>query len=149
STLLPTFVSAHSRLTEDAEEALKRRVSEDVSGLTATEDLLADLHAVGLNMRETAEAALDGLKANATVESPPPILSSEQILVRRTVGDWLLMRSVTPLGRRVFGSAERPDTEIAVSLKEARLGEPARDAIRDATMAQLDAMISRLAEMLP
>src|SRR5690606_3185280 len=74
--LLPTFASAYARLTEDAEEALKRRVSEDVAGLTATEDLLADLKAVGLDMRETAEAALDGLKANATVASPAPILST-------------------------------------------------------------------------
>jgi len=147
--LLPTFASAHARLTEDAEEALKRRVSEDVSGLTATEDLLDDLQAVGLDMRETAEAALEGLKANATVESPAPILSSEQIPVRRSVGDWLLMRSGAAVRRRLFGPAERPDTEIDVETKEARLGEPAREAIRDAAMAQLDAMMDKLAEALP
>src|SRR5690606_28859701 len=147
--LLPTFVAAHSRLTEDAEEALKRRVSEDVSGLTATEDLLADLQAVGLDMRETAAAALDGLKANATVESPAPILSSEQIPVRRSVGDWLLMRSGAAVRRRLFGPAERPDAEIEVELKDTRLGEPARDAIRDAAMAQFDAMMDKLAEALP
>jgi len=147
--LLPTFASAYARLTEDAEEALKRRVSEDVSGLTATEDLLSDLQAVGLDMRETAEAALVGLKANATVESPAPILSSEQIPVRRSVGDWVLMRSGASVRRRLFGPAERPDTEIPVEMKEARLGEPARDAIRDATLAQLDAMMTKLAEALP
>ena len=147
--LLPTFASAHARLTEDAEEALKRRVSEDVSGLTATEDLLDDLKAVGLDMRETAEAALDGLKANATVESPAPILSSEQIPVRRSVGDWLLMRSGAAVRRRLFGPAERPDTEVDIETKEARLGEPAREAIRDAAMAQLDSMMDRLAEALP
>ncbi|HEX6996491.1 MAG TPA: dynamin family protein [Gammaproteobacteria bacterium] len=147
--LLPAFAAAYARLTEDAEEALKRRVSEDVSGLTATEDLLEDLKAVGLDMRETAEAALDGLKANATVASPAPILSTEQIPVRRSVGDWLLMRSGSAVRRRLFGSAERPDTEIDVAMKEARLGEPARDAIRDATMAQLDAMMEKLAEALP
>jgi GTPase SAR1 family protein len=148
-TLLPTFASAYARLTEDAEEALKHRVSEDVAGLTATEDLLADLQAVGLSMRETAEAALVGLKANATVESPAPILSSEQIPVRRSMGDWLLMRSGTAVRRRLFGPAEQPDAEIDVALKEARLGEPAREAIRDATMSQLDRMIDRLAEALP
>src|SRR5690606_10459755 len=70
--LLPIFASAHARLTADAEEALKHRVSEDVAGLTATEDLLADLEAVGLKMREIAGTALSGLKANATGESPAP-----------------------------------------------------------------------------
>lgn len=148
-TLLPTFASAHARLTADAEEALKHRVSEDVAGLTATEDLLSDLQTVGLNMRETAETALTGLKANATVESPAPILSSEQIPVRRNMADWLLMRSGSAVRRRVFGPADQPDTQIEVALKESRLGEPAREAIRDATMSQLDRMIDRLAEELP
>ena len=100
-------------------------------------------------MRETAEAALDGLKANATVESPAPILSSEQIPVRRTVGDWLLMRSGGSVRRRLFGPSERPDAEIDVAMKEMRLGEPARDAIRDATRTQLDSMIDKLTELLP
>src|SRR5690606_41224713 len=116
---------------------------------TSAEHLLAVLQSVGLGMRVTAAAALDGLMATATFESPAPILSREQIPVRRSVGDWLLMRSGAAVRRRLFGPAERPDAEIEVATKEARLGEPARDAIRDATMAQLDAMMEKLAEALP
>ena len=147
--LLPIFASAHARLTADAEEALKHRVSEDVAGLTATEDLLADLEAVGLKMREIAETALSGLKANATVESPAPILSSDEIPVRRSVADWLLMRSGTAVRRRLFGPADHPDAELEAAIKASRLGEPAREAIRDATASQLERMINRLAEALP
>ncbi len=147
--LLPIFASAHARLTADAEEALKHRVSEDVAGLTATEDLLADLEAVGLKMREIADAALSGLKAKATVESPAPILSSEEIPVRRSVADWLLIRSGAAVRRRLFGPADRPDAELEPAVKTSRLGEPAREAIRDATVAQLERMTDRLAEVLP
>ncbi|HEX5419533.1 MAG TPA: GTPase domain-containing protein, partial [Gammaproteobacteria bacterium] len=91
--LLPVFASAQTQLVRDAEDALKRRAAEDVVGLSATEDLLADLRSVGIDMTKTAEAALGGLKANATVTSPRPQLSSEEIPVRRKLGDWFLLRS--------------------------------------------------------
>src|SRR5690606_25718139 len=96
-----------------------------------------------------ADAALSGLKAKATVESPAPILSSEEIPVRRSVADWLLIRSGAAVRRRLFGPADRPDAELEPAVKTSRLGEPAREAIRDATVAQLERMTDRLAEVLP
>ncbi|MGB7215115.1 MAG: dynamin family protein [Gammaproteobacteria bacterium] len=147
--LLPIFASAHARLAADAEDALKRRASEDVAGLTAAEDLLADVKAVGLDMRQIADAALAELKSNAPVESPAPILSSDAIPVRRSVVDWLLMRSGAAVRRRLFGPADHPDAPLEAAIKASRLGEPAREAIRDAAVAQLEQRIDRLAETLP
>ena len=147
--LLPIFASAQSRMISDAEDALKRRASEDLAGLSATEDLLADLQAVGVNMRSTAESALGGLKAGATVSSPRPELSSEDIPVRRSFSDWMLLRSNSMVRRRLFGPAEQPDAELPAEVKADRLGNPAREAIRDGSMAQLESLVDKVAQGLP
>ncbi|HEU4616422.1 MAG TPA: dynamin family protein [Gammaproteobacteria bacterium] len=147
--LLPIFASAQSRLVRDAEEALKRRASEDVAGLSATEDLLADLRSVGIDMAKTAEAALGGLKAGAAVPSPRPEISVESIPVRRNFSDWCLFRSALSVRRRLFGPADRPDTEIPPDLKAMRLGPPARESIHEATLAQLDGLVDKIGGELP
>jgi energy-coupling factor transporter ATP-binding protein EcfA2 len=147
--LLPIFASAQSRLVRDAEDALKRRASEDLAGLAATEDLLSDLHSVGLDMGKTAEVALGGLKAGAAVTSPRPELSIEQIPVRRNMGDWCLLRSGGNVRRRLFGAPEQPDAELTPQVKATRLGPQAGEAIREACGAQLEAMIDKVAGELP
>jgi hypothetical protein len=147
--LLPIFASAQSRLVRDAEDALKRRASEDVAGLSATEDLLADLRTVGIDMTKTAEAALGGLKAGATVPSPRPELSVELIPVRRNFTDWCLFRSGLSVRRRLFGDAQRPDVEIPTDVKAFRLGPPAREHIHEGALSQLDGMVDKVASELP
>jgi energy-coupling factor transporter ATP-binding protein EcfA2 len=147
--LLPIFAAAQSRLIRDGEDALKRRASEDLAGLSATEDLLADLAAIGVDMRQTADAALGGLKANATVSSPRPQISIEQIPVRRNFSDWVLLRSGGSVRQRLFGPADNPATEIPVEVKTARLGSPAREQLREAVMAQLDQLVDRVALEIP
>ncbi len=147
--LLPIFASAQTQLVRDAEDSLKHRAAEDVVGLSATEDLLSDLRAVGIDMTKTAEVALGGLKANAAVASPRPELSAEEIPVRRKFGDWFLFRSGVSVRRRLFGAPERPDAEIAAPVKADRLGPPAREAIRDAIMTRLEKMVDTVAGGLP
>jgi hypothetical protein len=147
--LLPIFASSQGRLVRDAEDALKRRASEDLAGLSATEDLLADLRSVDIEMAKTAEAALGGLKAGATVPSPRPELAVELIPVRRSFADWCLFRSGLSVRRRLFGPAEKPDEEIEPDVKVARLGPPARESMHESMLAQLDAMIDRIAGELP
>jgi hypothetical protein len=147
--LLPVFASAQTRLTRDAEDALKRRASEDLAGLSATEDLLADLAAVGVDMRKTADAALGGLKAGAAVSSPRPQLSSDQIPVRRSFSDWMLLRSGVNMRQRLFGPADQPDTEMPAEVKAHRLGSPAREVMRDAAMSQLESLVDKVARDLP
>lgn len=147
--LLSIFASAQTQLVRDAEDALKRRAAEDVVGLSATEDLLADLRSIDVDMTKTAEVALGGLKANAAVVSPRPNISSEEIPVRRKFGDWCLLRSGVTVRRRLFGLPERPDTEISAEVKADRLGDPARESIREAAMAQLEAMVDKLGGGLP
>ncbi|MBN1238514.1 MAG: dynamin family protein [Gammaproteobacteria bacterium] len=147
--LLPIFASAQTRLIRDAEDALKRRASEDLAGLSATEDLLADISSIGIDMRQTAEAALGGLKAGAAVSSPRPQLSSEQIPVRRSLPDWVLLRSGINVRQRLFGPSARPDTEIPPEIKTSRLGGPARETIHESAMSQLDALVDKVAHDLP
>ncbi|HEX5419148.1 MAG TPA: hypothetical protein VFY39_04045, partial [Gammaproteobacteria bacterium] len=78
-----------------------------------------------------------------------PQLSSEEIPVRRKLGDWFLLRSGVTVRRRLFGVPERPENVITPQIKADRLASPAQEVIRDAAMAQLEAMVDKLAGDLP
>ncbi|HEX7082206.1 MAG TPA: dynamin family protein [Gammaproteobacteria bacterium] len=147
--LLPIFASAQSRLVGDTEDALKRRVTEGFADVPEDENLIADLKTLDIDMQSTAEAALGGLKAGAAVSSPRPRLDSEQIPVRRNVSDWLLFRSASMVRRRLFGPDDQPSAELSATVKERRLGDAAREALRDAAMAQLESMVDKVAVDLP
>ncbi len=147
--LRPILVSAHGRLIDEAEDALKRRASEDFGGLAAAEDLLADLGSVGVDMRAMAEAALDQLKVRAATTSADLHLTSDDIPVRRSAADWLLLRSGAKVRRRLFGPVHEPDAEISAPTKARLLGDRGREAIRDISLAQLESLLDETARSLP
>ncbi len=104
---------------------------------------------MGVDIRATADAALAELKGRAAATSPRPRLSSNDVPVRRSASDWLLLRSGAKVRSRLFGPAECPDTELPAAVKARVLGERARTAIRETAMSKLDALLDETAEGLP
>lgn len=147
--LRPVFAATHSRLVREAEDALKRRASEDFEGIAATEHLLADLESVGIDMRATADTALHELKLHAATTSPHLRLWPEDIPVRRSASDWLLLRSGSKVRSRLFGPPQQPNVQIPPATKMRVLGHRGRQAIRDIAVAQLEALLDDTARGLP
>jgi hypothetical protein len=146
--LHPIFAAMHGRLVREAEETMKRRASEDLAGLASAADVLADLANVGVAIRATADAALVHLKAGAATISPQPQLASN-IPVRRSFADWLLLRSETTVRQRLFGPAERPDTEIPAASKARLLGQRGREALQQVLLARLVSLLDEAASGVP
>jgi GTPase SAR1 family protein len=134
-----------------------RRVREELDALlvrAATVDAMpADLRrafdAAVIDPTQTARSALGTLRVGDHLSMPAPTLGSTFIPVRRTLLDWLLLRSTARVRERLFGPASDPDQSIAADTKARRLGERAREAMRTQLQSTLVPFAERAARQLP
>ncbi|MEI6606503.1 MAG: dynamin family protein, partial [Verrucomicrobiota bacterium] len=83
--------------------------------------------------------------ARAQLGDAPPashgclfLIEPEHLKVRKSLWDWLTIRSLTAVRRRLFGSPDVMDREIPALIKEKRLGEEGRMALEVRILSELD-----------
>ncbi len=96
------------------------------------EEAAKDLVTSGIRVSEFALRALDHVDPAAVVKVEVPPMELDSIPVRKTIWDWLLLRSQQRVSRRLFGSPEKPTQRISKDDKAQRLGAPATVAMQAA-----------------
>ncbi|MEI7955950.1 MAG: dynamin family protein [Verrucomicrobiota bacterium] len=64
-------------------------------------------------------------------------IEPEQLKVRKSVWDWLAIRSLAAVRRKLFGAPDALDREVPVLTKEKRLGEEGRQALEERILSEL------------
>jgi len=148
----PLLVSSQNEVAALALGALKEAASADTAGANLPVEVRAALGSTRVRLEAVGREALESLDPTAGVVGEAPALAIEDIPVRKSFWDWLFFRSRTKVRRRLFGAGERPANRILRAVKQKRLGQPAREAMRRALEAQLDgflpAALRRLVERI-
>ena len=128
----PLIARAQSQLALGVHAALAEQVSEGGAAISLPEDTAKDLVAAGLRVSEFGRQALGSVDPAAVVKVEVPPLDLDAIPVKKTIWDWVLLRSQPRIRRRLFGSPEKPTLRIPKEEKARRLGAPAKTAIQAA-----------------
>jgi GTPase SAR1 family protein len=155
--------SLASLLTQDVEPALahgrgellgllreqldRRLVREQVLALAS--DTRRDLEVTGIELDRMARTLLEQLGLEARVAEADPNMAVEHIPVRRSLLDWLLLRTRAAVRTRLLGPAAHPDKPIPPPVKAKRLGDAARDAMRASLEGTLERLSERAAQRVP
>ena len=146
----PALAATAQWLARATRNALYECVRTPYGGAEPEAAAVGDLHTAGFDLGPVAEAArlaLDEPEASALYEMT---LKREHVPVRKSFGDWVLLRSAASVGRKLFGA--QSEREIDPSVKEKRLAAPGRDAllgvIDEAVKAKFPLLPGRFLERL-
>lgn len=128
--LIPRLARYESDLAGFVAEILESEVQPGTAGLLLPSEIGADLHAAGLDMRELGSISLEAMERGATLGHVIAPLTTERVPVRKSLLDWILLRSQTSCRRRLFGELAHPAARIPIERKAARLGDEGKQAIR-------------------
>ncbi|MEM9382875.1 MAG: dynamin family protein [Planctomycetota bacterium] len=128
--LMPRLARYESELAGFVAEVLESEVRPGTAGLLLPTDVSSDLFAVGLDLRELGAQSLEAMERGAALGHVTAPLTVERVPVRKSILDWLLLRTRASCRRRLFGDAAHPAARIPVDRKASRLGDDARQAIR-------------------
>jgi len=134
--------------------ALKASVTEGSAGARLPFEVKQTLSDLEVSLDDAARKALDKVDPLAGLAVEKPAIAPDDVPVRRTWIDWLLLRGKGRIRRQVFGPPEAPNSMVAPWVKSARLGTAAREAMRSRLLAHLegffgkafDAMVDRAFE---
>jgi Arc/MetJ family transcription regulator/GTPase SAR1 family protein len=138
---------------DGARDTLGRVAREQISRLSADgarwltdASVREDLRTAGLDLPALLASAVRAGGQNAGLTEVESALACENIPVRKTLWDWLLLRSVNKVRRKVMGDGGEP---IDPDTKAKRLGDAGRDAMRRLVVDQLESLLSEGANDLP
>ncbi len=128
--LLPELTNYRDELAGFVQATLAQEAAGPAAGIRVPRGIESMLREVGLPLDEFARHAIDATGAGDNIEDPSSLLSSADIPVRKRFWDWILFRSRTSIRHKLLGPSERPSIRISVSDKGARLGGPAKEAMK-------------------
>ncbi|MEO1695991.1 MAG: dynamin family protein [Planctomycetota bacterium] len=126
----PRLAQYEEDLTAFVAETLEDEVRPGTAGLLLPSEVGADLHAAGLDLTELGVASLSAMDRGAVLGHVDVPVAADRVPVRKSLLDWLLLRTRASCQRRLFGDVATPSARISPERKQARLGEDARLAIR-------------------
>lgn len=127
--LEPRLARYEEELCTFVAETLEDEVKPGTAGLLLPREVGADLHVADVDLSRlgvTGLAAMDRSAVLGNVRTPVP---PERIPVRKSLLDWLLLRTRGTCQRRLFGDLGTPSARISPERKGTRLGQEAREAI--------------------
>ncbi|MFT5292351.1 MAG: energy-coupling factor transporter ATP-binding protein EcfA2 [Planctomycetota bacterium] len=131
--LAPSLEEHRDELARFLHDTLSQEASASVGGLEVEEEIKELLSVAGLDTELLARDALAGAKARVQMGQTRKPFQAQDIPVRKKVfWDWILFRSQATMSRLMFGPTEHPSVRISVSVKNTRLGDPAREALSQA-----------------
>lgn len=86
---------------------------------------------IGKVVLSDIESEMDVPKCNVTIED-------HRVPVRKSIWDWLLLRSQSSVRRRVFGSPDQLDHKISPDVKRRKLGQDGKDALQELIQQYVD-----------
>lgn len=128
--LIPHLRAYQEELATFVRGALDEEVLAGTAGILLPTDVSADLYSAEVDLSAVGREALERITRNAVLRDISAPLHSSQVPVKRTVLDWVLLRSLQKVRNRIFGSANSPSLRIPIEIKNRRLGPEGREAIR-------------------
>ncbi len=111
----------------EARAAIAAASSAPYAGLDLASEQREDLQRVGLDL--DAVDAAPSPAVTAELDAGRMTLHLDEIPIRRTFVDWILLRGKKNLRRKLFGTPDRPTAKIDVATKQKRLGEEGRESL--------------------
>ena len=140
--LSPALADVREDVLRLLSEEFERHLGPAAASSALTDATRTDLALAGVDFQAEVRAVLDELPIAEGVSRPEGTLDSMRVPVRRSLLDWLLLRSRGSVRRRLFGSLEQPDVPLAAADKQRRLGERGRAAMLDQMEALVGPMIT-------
>jgi hypothetical protein len=119
-------------LAERARETLATLASGRDGGLRLPEELRRATDVIGLDLGTIGRRVLESLSVSREVSSESMRVPTREIPVRRSLVDWLLLRSRRAVRARLFGPSEAPTRSIPAATKHRRLAGAGRRALEAA-----------------
>lgn len=126
TSIQPLLSAAQRSLAESVQRALAAEVAKESSAVRLPQSLAKDLVTAELSLADFGRAGLAAVDPLAGIAPGGAPLSIDDIPVRRSILDFLLLRSKARVRRRLFGPSDRPSLRIPRETKVRRLGPPAR-----------------------
>ncbi len=128
--LEPRFTRHESQLADFVAQTLEEEVKPATAGLLLPSEIGADLHSAQLDMNLIGDESLKAMEKQAALGHVSAPLAVDKVPVRKSLLDWLLLRTRASCSKRLFGETGNPAARIPVEKKQARLGDEAKQAIR-------------------
>jgi signal recognition particle receptor subunit beta len=118
---------AGSLLSNEITTSTRSMLQSPLGGSEPSATVMLDLHVAGVDVTPVATAAQPSLSLKSDLAPFVTSISGENVPVRKTLGDWLLFRSLASVRRRTFG--EDLSQAIAPEVKSKRLADGGRAAL--------------------
>lgn len=128
--LVPRLSRYEKELTKFVAETLEEEVRPGTAGLLLPTEIGADLHASQLDMTKLGLDSLEGMEPDGVHGNVRTPIAADRIPVRKSLLDWLMLRTRAACQKRLFGDITTPSARIPAEKKQSRLGEDARMGIR-------------------
>jgi signal recognition particle receptor subunit beta len=116
-------------LANESAAGLRRALTTPLGGAEPGAATIIDLQTAGLSLTPVAAQAQAALNAQPDLAGYDVTLGTDDLPVRKTIGDWLLFRGIASVRRRLFG--DDLSQPIAAEIKAKRLQEPSRAALQE------------------
>ncbi|HZR83673.1 MAG TPA: dynamin family protein [Candidatus Binatia bacterium] len=136
--LVEVFAACRDELSTLARDGARTVLASDVAAAGIRRLAPADFDALDLPIARIARSALSGGEAAESGKSALLTIPYGLVPVKRSALDWLLLRGPVRVRKALFGPEEAPTRPVARTVKQRRLGAPARAALGAATRVRLD-----------
>ncbi len=141
------------QLLKSAQEDLLRLARHELAGLASKQvewledaSVRKDLQTAGIDLEEILQGAVEIGQKKIRLEHIQPRLEPGNIPIRKTLWDWLLLRSTGKVRKRVLGDGT---CQVDAAEKSKRIGDAGRDAMRQMAVEQLDSLLKQASDELP
>ena len=124
------LASCQNELAMTVHQTLERTMALQAGGVLVPQGQRAQLIAAGIDLPALGRQALQQIDPYAGITKEQVPVASAELPVKKGFWDWVLFRGQASVRRKLFGPANNPKLRISKVVKSKRLGEPARDHLR-------------------
>lgn len=128
--LQPVLQATRDDLVRTVNDVLETVAGTDTAGGNPTNEVKADLATVGVRMGRVGRACMKIIDPVKGLAEARLSVSIHIVPVKRGFFDYLLLRRMPALQKRLFGPDEAPDQPLSRQLKSRKLGDLARDSLQ-------------------
>ncbi|HOD80556.1 MAG: Dynamin family protein [Planctomycetes bacterium ADurb.Bin126] len=141
--------SARDRLVHHVRGELERQASAATGGLDLPQERMGDLRSVCLDVQSAAREVLAESMGEEELPRLKSSLETAQIPVRKRFWDYVLLRSRSSVRQRLLGPGENPARPLSTDQKAARLGDPAKQKMKELAVNQLETVLETISRYNP
>jgi hypothetical protein len=140
--LQPVLQATRDDLVRTVSDVLQTVAGTDTAGSNPTNEVKSDLATVGVRMGRVGRACLKIIDPVKGLASAKLTVSTQIVPVKRGFFDYLFLRRMPALQKRLFGADASPSQPVSRQLKARKLGDDAREALQHGFEVAFDDYLS-------